>query len=336
MKPCILKFLLVPALLLAFASGKAGAVSETEPRPADGTPVVVAPAAAPVAVPFMDYAPDPQSAGIGQIGTVLPATAFSLWNNPAAAALSERRAAAGLVCGLWQPSLGAEPVISAAGYGKVGKRMAVSAGVKYFTHTANHETDETGRSTGRFSPMDLMAGAGVSFEFMPHFSVGANLHYVRSALTAGKAFNGASADIGALAEFSFLKAGLTISHLGMKADYGGAASYNLPAVLRAGMAATRQFGADGQHELTAAVQGGVFLFYPCCTGALGVEYRYQEAVRVSAGCHYGNPKTGLPPHLSLGLGFRVWKARIDASWLAGLAAGSPLTSSFSLGVGIEL
>lgn len=287
------------------------------------------------AVQFLGYNPDARTAGMGGAGVSLDATAFSMWNNSAAPALSSGTMDAAVSYGLWQPSGSANSVVSAAGYGRVAGFMTVSAGIKYFSHSSYDITDSGGLVTGSYTPKEMSAGVGVAFRILPVLSLGANVHYVHSDLGQSSRAGAVSADFGAMLDLRFMRIGATVSHIGSRIGYGGVSSYGQPADFRLGVGTTRTFGAEGRHAVTASLQGGLLLEGASLFGEAGVEYAWNGMVRVSAGYHHGGADIPgvIPSYASVGAGFRILGIHVDAAYIIGTDARSPLTNSFSIGLG---
>lgn len=284
---------------------------------------------------FLTITPDPVAMSMGGTGTVLEATPFTMWNNAAASALDESKFQAAASYSLWQPSYSANNIASVAGYGRVAEFMTVSAGVRYFSHRPYDVTDgTTGTVTGTFSPVDIQAGIGLGFRILPILSLGANINYVYSHIGGPQAGNAVSADFGALLDLRFIKVGLTASNIGSRLNYGGASSYALPANISLGVGTEQYFGADDRHALAVNLQGGTLLESPAFFAGVGAQYCYNGLVRVSAGYHYGEPdKSVIGQYVSVGAGVKVLGISIDAAYLIGTSADSPIGNSFSVGIG---
>lgn len=287
------------------------------------------------AVQLIDYNPDARTAGLAGAGASLQASAFSLWNNTAAPALSESTMDAAVSYGMWQPSAAGVHAISAAGYGRVAKFMTVSAGVRYFTHPAYDMTDASGSVTGSFTPTDLTAGVGLAFRILPILSLGAGVHYVYSDIGGPQKGGAVSADFGAMLDLRFLRVGLTASNIGSKINYGGLSAYSLPMNIRLGAGTTQYLGAEDRHALTASLQGGFLIEGASFFAEAGLEYAWNDMVRVSAGYHYGDAAASgaVPSYASVGAGFKILGIYIDAAYLIPASQDSPLSNTFSVGVG---
>lgn len=287
------------------------------------------------AVQFMDYNPDTRTAGLAGAGVSLGASAFSMWNNTAAPGLSDATMDIAVSYGLWQPSAAANSVISAAGYGRVAKFMTVSAGIKYFSYSPYSITDAEGLVIGSYTPKELTAGIGIAFRVLPILSVGANLHYVHSDIGGKKKGGAVSTDLGALLDLKFMRIGVTAANIGSKIDYGGPAAYNLPTNLKLGIGTTQYLGKEDKHALTASLQGGMIMEGSALFAEAGLEYAWNDIVRVSTGYHYGSSSIlGIvPSYASIGAGCKFLGIYFNAAYIIGTSNDSPVSNSFSLSIG---
>lgn len=284
---------------------------------------------------FLDVNPDPVSMGMAGTGTVLEATPYAMWNNIASSALGEEKFQVGASYSLWQPSFTSNHVAGVAGYGRVARFMTVSAGVRYFSHQPYDVTDPTsGIVTGQFRPMDLQAGVGLGFKVLPILTLGVNVNYVLSDIGGPKKGGAVAADFGALLDLKFIRVGLTAANIGSKLNYGGTSSYALPANAKLGVGTIQRFGAEDKHAVSVFWEGGMVFEQTAFFTGIGAQYSFNDFVRVSAGYHYGNTeKLVIGSYASIGAGVKILGISINAAYLIGLSQDSPLSNTFSLGVG---
>lgn len=281
---------------------------------------------------FLDVNMDPHLMGMANTGAAMYATAFSIWNNMASTAFSENKMDVGVSYGLWQPNGIKGNVISAAGYGRVHERITIAAGIKYFGEQPISKTTD-GLNYESFTPMHLSAGVGIGVKILPILSASANVHYIMSDLGGPKKANAVSADFGAMVHLKFMNIGVTASNIGSQLNYGGIDSYGLPTNLKVGVGTTQKFGSEDKHSVTANLQGGMTFASTAFFGEVGAEYMYNDLFRVSAGYRYGDNKKDIPQYVSVGLGFKFVGISINAAYLIGLEADSPIGNTFSVGVG---
>ncbi|HIZ87375.1 MAG TPA: PorV/PorQ family protein [Candidatus Coprenecus pullistercoris] len=281
---------------------------------------------------FLDVNPDPVSLSMAGTGTVMESTPFAMWNNIAATALDEQRFQVGAAYSLWNASSLGNPnnTVGVAGYGRVAKFMTVSAGVRYFGYSPI--TDASAGTS--FTPIDLQAGVGFGFRILPILSLGANVNYVHSDMGGAKAAGAVSADFGAMLDLKFLRIGLTAANIGSKLDYGGTSAYSMPANVKLGLGTVQRFGNEDRHALAVNLQGGLTFEESSFFAGVGAQYEYNDFVRVAAGYHYGDAdKMFYGSYASIGAGVKFFGVMVNATYLIGTDKDSPLTNTFSIGVG---
>lgn len=285
------------------------------------------------AVGFLDANPDPVSLSMGGTGVALEATPYAMWNNAAAAALDGGTFRIGAAYSLWQPSTTSNNIVSVAGYGRIADFMTISAGIKYFDHSPYEITDAiTGMVTGRFTPVELQAGIGFGFRILPVLSLGANIHYVHSDIGGPEKGGAVSADFGALLDLRFMRIGVTVSNIGSRISYGGLSYYSLPANVKLGLGTVRHFGDEHRHAFSASLEGGMTLVSSSFFAGIGVQYAWNNLVRVAAGYHYGDAgKQFVGSYASVGAGITLIGISLNAAYLIAVD-DSPVGNTFSLGL----
>ncbi len=285
---------------------------------------------------FMDVNPDPIAMGMANANSVVYANAFSIWNNSANSVFSENKMDVAASYGIWQPSSSKNNVIAVAGYGKIAKFMAVTAGVKYFTHKPFQYTDNYSNVKGSYTPKELSAGIGLAFRILPILSASVNFNYILSDMandnvTSGaKAANAFAADAGLLLHLKHFNVALTASNIGTKINYGSTNSYSLPANLRLGAGTSYVF--NKKHKLTANLQGGMLFSNSAFFGEIGAEYMFNDMVAIRAGYHYGDKNKYTPSYASVGLGAKFFGISLNAAYLLA-GSSSPIGNSFNVSLG---
>ncbi|HIZ85140.1 MAG TPA: PorV/PorQ family protein [Candidatus Coprenecus stercoravium] len=289
---------------------------------------------------FLEVNPDPVALGMAGTGTVLESTPYAMWNNIASTALDEQKFQVGASYTLWNTSAdkaaapGPFNAVAVAGYGRVARFMTVSAGLRYFGGQPLSITSD-GVNISQFSPIDLEAGVGFGFRILPILSLGANVNYVHSALSKDAKGGAVSADFGALVDLKFMRIGVTASNIGSKISYG-AAAYQLPANVKLGLGTEQHFGQEDKHAVAVNLEGGLTFEESSFFAGLGAQYAYNDMFRVSAGYHYGDAdKMYYGSYASVGLGFKIIGISFNAAYLIGTDKNSPLTNTFTLGLGFE-
>lgn len=290
----------------------------------------------PVPATFLDINPDPYAMSMGNAGAAMNATAFSMWNNNASTVFSENKMDIGLSYGMWQPGMSGNNVIALAGYGNVADFMSISAGFKYLMDKPYDISNEDGLHLGQFKPSDMTIGVGLAFKFAKIVSLSANFNYIHSAIADDAKANAFGVDFGAMVNLRFMKIGLTASNIGTKIKYAEKLDpFSMPANIKLGLGTTQKLGSADvkKHEISASLQAGYVLSYNTFFAELGLEYKYNDLFRVAAGYHYGDSKVYIPQYASVGLGFKVAGVYLNASYLIGLGSQSPISNTFSVGLG---
>lgn len=207
------------------------------------------------AVPFLNFAPDARSAGLGDAGVALrDADASAIFWNPSKLVYAKEKSGAVISYTPWLRRLIDDMYYTnVAGYKKLGKDQVIGVSLLYFDLGAIQFTNNQGISTGTFSSREYALTASYSRRLFKNFSMGVNLKYLNSNLAAGS--NGGSAgalkpggtgaaDISAYYQnqvrddvsgkglgWSY---GLMISNIGGKINYGSPTKYHIPTNLRLG------------------------------------------------------------------------------------------------------
>lgn len=206
-------------------------------------------------VPFLNFAPDARSGGLGNAGVAMSADANAALLNPARLVHLKEHYGGALSYTPWLRNLVDDmAVINFSGYHKAGKGQVVAVHLSYFNNGSIDLRDDRGESNGTFTAKEFTFGGTYSRQLSQNFSMGVTLKYINSNLAANAVIGGQSAqpartvagDISALyrKEFgdpeigkSFVwSVGGVISNIGGKIGYGGSQSYFLPTNLKLGTA----------------------------------------------------------------------------------------------------
>lgn len=138
------------------------------------------------AVPFLRIAPDPRSAGMGDIGLTTSPDAYALHWNTSKLAFSKRKMEIGFNYSPWMRSLvkGIHHY-HLSGYGKIGNRHAIGGSVTYFDLGNIVFTDDQGNLIREFSPNEFEFLGGYAFQLGKRHALGVNVKYIYSNLTGG-------------------------------------------------------------------------------------------------------------------------------------------------------
>ncbi len=289
------------------------------------------------AVSMLNVSPDAHTMGMAGSSSTMYATSYSIWNNIAATALSEDRLSVGASYGMWAPGTSNTNLIAAAGYGRLSKMITIAAGVRSYVYSPYDITDNNGMISGQFTPYDVQASVGVGIRVLKFFSVGANLNYVTSNIGGPKAANAFSADVALLFDFKFIKVAATGANLGSGINYGGPATYQLPANVKLGVGTTQRFGAEDKHAVSANLEAGALVVTSDLFASVGAEYMFNNFFRVAAGYHMAFKESAyaIPSYASVGLGINIKGIALNAAYL--IATGnSAIGNSFNVGLSFSL
>lgn len=287
---------------------------------------------------FVGITPDARTAAMGNAGVALPANAFAIYQNSAAIALSENKAAIGYNFTPWISSFQkGYSLHSAAGYYKLSDKNALTLGFRYFQLPESIGLDDLGNPLEAFRPNEMSIDLGYSMAIGENIGIAANVRYVSSSMSnvegakTGSAF---AADLGFYYRKNNLSAGLSVNNLGTKIDYGYG-GYSMPARVKA--AGAYVLPVADKHEVTGALQVA-YMFAPSdfagIEGGIGVEYMYNKMIAVRAGYNLGDKeKTGYS-YATLGCGVNYSLFSLDFAYL--LAGGdSPMKNVWYLSLGVK-
>ncbi len=275
---------------------------------------------------FLTETPDAQALAVGGASVAMEATAYSFWNNPAAASFSEKKMAAGLSYGMMQPKLSKANMVSAAGYGRITDKLSVEAAAKFYMHKPFDQVNSEGFYNGTFRPMEYNIGIGAAYRIIPCLSAGLGLNYIGSDIGGAKSASAFSANVGVFFKMKSFSAGLRAANLGTPVNYGGETSYPLPMDLALG--AAYKIGKAEKHNLDINAQVSMIPAADALNVGAGLRYNYARLFHLAAGYSYSTAKTA-PSYLTIGTGFEIAGISFDACYVAGSVLGNTLM--FNLG-----
>lgn len=280
-------------------------------------------------IPFINISPDARTLGMGGAALATSADAFVLYNNPSAMALSSNKLAASASYTLWQPNTADNTLASAAGFGKIGDKLAIGAGVRFYNHSTYNLTGTNGINNGTYTPKEYSGGIGVAYQIIDGLSVGVGAHFIGSDLAADKQATTFAADLAVTYQIKGFTASLAGTSFGGKVNYGSD-DYSLPSMGKLGLAYNVK--AAENHNVTISVEGDYLLENQAIMGGLGLEYSFKEFVAIRAGYHYGDATKYIPSYASVGIGVSFVGICLDAAYLVA-GADSPLKNSLSVSLG---
>lgn len=220
----------------------------------------------PVAVPFLNIAPDAKFGAMGDAGVAGAVDASATYWNPSKLAFLEKRFQVALSYSPWLRKINPNSnlVYMSAGY-SLNERNAIGSSLRYFNLGTADLFDSNQNATGSFEPYELALDFTFSRKFSDNFSMGLSTRYIHSALSSGlfiqgqrnESLNALAADIslffqkngqqfGKDAKFAF---GVNIANIGPQLNYTNSTKqFFLPTNLKIG--ASNSWYIDNYSKLT--------------------------------------------------------------------------------------
>lgn len=224
------------------------------------------------AMPFLSISPDSRAGAMGEAGTALSANSNSVYWNTAMLNFAKDDAEISISYTPWLRELTNDMHLSyLSGYKRIGKRHAVTGGLRFFSLGNITFTDSYGAHIRDDKPSEFEVIGGYSFKLADKFSIGINGKFAYSNLTGGLVTPGgqSKAGIAGATDISFayvndeakfadrdgtMAVGITMNNIGNKIAYSEVSTeYRdfLPMNLKLGAAYTMKF--DKYNTLTWAV-----------------------------------------------------------------------------------
>ena len=287
------------------------------------------------AMPFLSMDISPRNIAIGGVESVMPSDAYAHFGNVAAVPFSDSFMDAGVSYCMKQPSVQLSNSIAAAASLKVGKRMGFTFGLLSDIGRKYNMMDENGIAAGSYTPVDMMAGVGLSYRAADFVSLGATLNYAGSRLWGISGHDGTSdvffVDVQALFRIGGFSISLSAANLGTPVKSVSGISGSLPMNSSAGAGYSVSFG---EHLISAGLEAGLFLGgQAALLGGAGAEYMFRDMLALRLGYHYGSDNSAVPSYASAGVGIKLSGITLDASYLF---ASDVLKNTFSIGISYTL
>ena len=266
---------------------------------------------------------DAHSTSMANSSVALYATPYAIWNNGASALFSGESFQAGASYGIWQPSQADNRILSAAGYYKIGEKVAISAGYRNFSYNPYDIFDDNGNIKSSFTPSEMEISAGLSYKLLPVMGLYANVNYISSLLGSKNSATSIGADAGIYIDMKAMKIGLALVNIGGDLNYGTENSYPLPTMAKIGVSTTQIFD---KNAITGSIEGDYIISASSLALSLGVEYKWNKMLRINCGYHYGD-KAGIPSYLSFGGGLDIAGIKLGAAYIIGTSEDSPINGS---------
>ncbi|WP_420385594.1 type IX secretion system outer membrane channel protein PorV [Roseivirga sp.] len=207
------------------------------------------------AVPFLTIAPDPKSAGMGDVGVATTPDLNATFWNPAKLTFINQNSGLGLTFTPWLKKYVDDMSISyLSGFKKIDDEQAFGAALTYFNLGDIELTNGAGQPIGSFTPREFAFSASYSRKLSDNLSIGVSGRYILSNLSGNittspvtdpKPGTSIAADIGiyhnkeitVFNKQSLLALGATITNIGSKISYNSADEEDfIPTNLRIGSA----------------------------------------------------------------------------------------------------
>jgi hypothetical protein len=282
-------------------------------------------------VQFLNITPDARTISMGNTSVAMSANAFAIYNNTAATIFRKGGAIAASYT-MWQPKSSKNNLINLSGYSRVGEKIALAAGFRYFNYPSQEIINGEGISAGSFSPKEYSISFGGAYLIAPSLSAAVNINYTSSSIGKESEGSAVSGDISLMYKINKISLGLSANNIGSKVDYGYS-KYNLPMRIRVG-AGISELLANDEHNIAANIEAGYLVEESSVFAGIGAEYNYNKMLFFRLGGYYGDKQKAMPPFASIGVGFNIKGVVLNGAYLLA-GSDSPLKNTISISLGYE-
>ena len=335
------------------------------------------------AVPFLTISPDSRGAAMGDAGVASTPDAASIHWNTAKLARVESNGGAFISVSPWLKDIvGDMNLYSAGGFKKLKNGMVGTVGISYFDQGLIEFTTNEGASAGSFDSKEFAIAAGLAMQLGPDISGGLNLKFVNSNLLGNQAANGQAStpartvagDLsiyynkkrpGEMKKTDFA-AGLNLSNIGGKVNYGRSYEYFLPMNFKIGTRFSVLPDVNNKFNFlldfnklmvptpladnTLPTYGTFTAIYKSfgdapggfseeireVTTSLGAEYIYQDLIAVRTGYFFEPVSKGNRKYITMGAGLTLAKRYgLDLAYLIPTNAGNPLANTWRISLNLK-
>lgn len=290
---------------------------------------------------LLDINADTRTAAMGDIAVAAEGSAFSVFNNVAAAPLSDKKVQIGAYYSPWASGLTKDlesknTMMGVGAYFTLAERHSIQLGFRYLQSAGSEGMDANGNPTkDTFSPKDMTIDLGYAIRLGESFSVGVAGHYVTSSLGSSLSGSAVAVDLGVqyrlgLGEKSNLDLGFKAANIGSKLKFGEGEGSALPAKATLGAMFTAQ--PSDAHSIKVGVDAGYkFMGNTGFVAGVGAEYMAFNTVAARVGYHMdGKSKLN---YATVGLGVRVIDMiQADFAYYLGSEA---LKNTFRVGLSVR-
>ena len=293
------------------------------------------------AASLLDINADTRTAAMGEITAAAEGSAFSVFNNVAAAPLSDKKFQVGAFFSPWASGLtkdldGKNMLLGAGAYFTLAEKHSIQVGFRYLKTPGSVGTDANGNPTkDSFNPTDMTIDLGYGIEIIDNLSAGVAGHFVSSKLGDGVSGTAVAVDLGVQYRLAFsekmgLDLGLKAANIGSKLKYGEGEGSALPAKAVLGAMFTMQ--PNDAHSIKVGVDAGYkFMGNTGFVAGVGAEYMAFNTVAARVGYHMDGKSQ--MNYATVGLGVRVIDMiQVDAAYYLG---GVAMNNTFRVGLSVR-
>ncbi len=279
-------------------------------------------------LPFLNISPDAASQAMAGASVASEASAFAIYNNASAVALSEDNFAVGASLNTWNVSEVSNKMISAGAFFKVTDKIGIAASYRSFENPEYSMYDDQCAYLGEYTPVDSSIDIALAYAISDNLSIGVTYKTISSKLSDSYSGSASGFDLGATYKLDLLTVGASLSNIG-SISYDGGSENSLPTIAKAG-ASYKALDSDLLDVLFNAQ--AEYLTEESALGvALGAQCTIFNSISARAGYYVSGDETIMPSYLSLGAGLDISFCSINASYLVSEMLGG----SLNLSVGVK-
>lgn len=340
------------------------------------------------AVPFLDIAPESRGGAMGNTGVAISPDVNSQHWNPAKYAFIDKESGVAISYTPWLRKLVNDiNLYYLTGFKRLDDMQTISASVRYFSLGEIVFRSENPEDHGTpVKPNEFAIDAAYSRVLSDHFSGSVAFRYIRSDLQLGfgsqsgsesyQPGNSFAADLAFYFQNEIeiggnstqLGAGINVSNIGNKLNYGDDKEYFIPTNLRIGTSLTSDI--DQYNQITIAIDfnkllvptpndstdynssntsviSGIFSSFSDAPGgmeeelqeinvSIGAEYLYNKQFAVRAGYFHEHENKGNRKFFTAGVGLTFNMLNIDASYIIPVVQNNPLANTVRFTLGLDL
>lgn len=293
------------------------------------------------AASLLDINADTRTVAMGEITAAAEGSAFSVFNNVAAAPMSAKKFQIGAFYSPWASGLtqgldGKNMLMGAGAYFTLAERHSIQLGFRYLKTPGGVGMDANGNPTkDTFDPKDMTIDLGYGIKIIDNLSVGVAGHFVSSKVSEDMSGSAFAFDLGvqyrlAFSEKAGLDLGLKAANVGTKLAYGESVGSALPAKAVLGAMFIAQ--PSDAHSIKAGVDLGYkFMGNTGFVAGIGAEYMAFNTVAARVGYHMDSKSK--MNYATVGLGVRIIDMiQIDGAYYLGSDA---MKNTFRVGLSLR-